>query len=994
MNDYQYSSRVIARMPLLDCLAANNEYATILERKDFRTALFFASRSFYNELSKKQFNYSLLSGKEKQTIKKYINRAGFRATPFGLFASISLMDWGSGDDNFELDGHELDIKLDFAVLHELWERQLEKRTSKEERFQSNASLYFNSIDFRYIKKLVESNHMKFSVVSIEKDRTLKFLLHLCRSPKTFEQILQSLSKRNVCPNEAANFVQDLVREQILVSDFSPNITGPDYFHLHANLAAKGSVIGAMESQLQKKIPAAGALKELVSFAGKLDDHLSKTDGTNYFYCVSELKIKKGSIDQRHQKTLEEGLHCLRQLAQPKASKDLQSFVESFVRKYETQEMPLLEVLDAQFGIGYGGLDQIKASYGFASTGYEGSERKKAVSVSGQNELSAWLIKEWHSWDKYSPEIEITDHQLQHLDNAGQLVNPAPSISILFRTLGEKVFIESAGGVSALALLGRFCFFENVYQYAKAIAGEEQRQNKNVIFAEIAHLCHLHTANINRRPHLYDYEIPVLTSSKMPEEKQIPLSDLMISVRNNKLVLRSKKLKKRIIPRLSSAFNYTRNDLPIFRFLCDLQFQDIQPNLSFSLSSAIPGLPFYPRVSYKSCILQLAEWHLDATEISTVKNSADIFTAFQQFAHSINLPGCFSYGVGDNFLVFDSGKKEDITLFLSEVENKKTIVLKEFPFLSEAGILTTNEGNFLPQYMASLVLQKEVYDDPLSFSDQSESETDTSDWVYFKLYCHPLSSDTILLHYLFVLIKKLKKESLLINWFWVRYNDPDYHLRIRVRAKPGSKRKVVQLITIGLDKICSQKLGTHFQTDRYKRELERYSPKLIQQVEQVFQASSELVAGWLTGQKEFNYEDPNVILDAVQSSLVILSAFGISDKAGFCKKSFEGFFTEFNASKELKTEMEKLYRQVSRETDAMVCSSPGLPQYECLVKSVKSLVATHEEKRVSEVSIEKLATDIIHMHLNRHFIYNQRYFEMIHYFLLYRALFKHLYKLAQ
>jgi thiopeptide-type bacteriocin biosynthesis protein len=278
-------------------------------------------------------------------------------------------------------------------------------------------------------------------------------------------------------------------------------------------------------------------------------------------------------------------------------------------------------------------------------------------------------------------------------------------------------------------------------------------------------------------------------------------------------------------------------------------------------------------------------------------------------------------------------------------------------------------------------------------EQNDPKIDTSDWVYFKLYCHPLSSDIIFLHHLFTLIEKLKKENLLTTWFWVRYNDPDYHLRIRVRVKPKLKAKVVQLITVCLDKVCSEQLASHFQTDRYKRELERYTPELIEQVEEIFQASSEQVARWLTEQKELNYEDQNVILNAVLSSSIILNAFEIQDQAGLCKKTFEGFFIEFNSSKELKTEIEKLYRQLEKEVDLLLYCRKEMPEYESLIKCVKNLVTNHKVKRVKEASLEKLAIDMIHMHLNRLFIYNQRYFEMIHYYLLYRTLYKHVYKAA-
>lgn len=990
MKNYKFCTQLIARMPLLDWQVSENKFAAVLQRNDFRAALFLASRSFYNELSKKDFDYFLLSAKQKQAVKKYINRAMFRSTPFGLFATVSLTKWSELDETFELNEPVANILPDFRVLYEQWERHLETPAGKTQLFQTNASLYMNNIDYRYFKKLLDGGNISFSMVSVEKDRLLKSMLHFCKAPRTWKEIIRFLTEKDIPFDTAQSFIHDLIDEQILVSNLSPNITGPDYQSVLADFPQTRNGITDIQEQTATKISASQALQYILSTANRMDHDLNKSENTNHFYCIGERTLTRGSLSLQYQKNIEEGLHCLAKLSQPFVNKDLQSFLIAFEKKYESEEIALLEALDPQIGIGYGGLDKIKANYGFLSTGYD-AENIQKNSGTHQNQLASWLAAEGHMHFNYSHELEITDQQLANIDKQGSAEDLAPSLSVIFRTLDDKVFLESAGGISALALIGRFSILGNVYQHAQSIAEQEQLQNQNVIFAEIAHLCNLHTANINRRAHFYEYEIPVLTGSVLHPSKQIQLSDLMVSVRDGKLVLRSKKLQKTIIPRLSSAFNYSRNDLPVFRFLCDLQSQGITTNFNFSLASFIPGLAFYPRVIYKSCILQLAEWHLDAAKLAGLQHSQDAFTAFQYLAETIKLSSYFTYGVGDNFLVFNRQRDEDIHTFLKEIEHQKTVVLKEFPFITASKTETCSSQNLLPQYVAALVLQKEVYPNRQMHFGEKKIKTDTKDWVYFKLYCHPLSSDMILVHYLFPLIEKLKNENSITGWFWVRYNDPEYHLRIRVRVKPGIRKKVIQLISTLLEKLCSGKFASHFQMDRYKRELERYSPQLITRVEEVFQSSSEWIAAFLSQRSGLNYDDPDVLLNAVLSGAVILNAFSVSNQAAFCKNAFEGFFAEFNAPKDLKSEMEKLYRQLENEIDELLYGSACRQQFQSLVQSINNLVMAHCKEEVKDVSLSKLALDIVHMHLNRLFIYNQRYFEMVHYYLLQRALFKRMYK---
>ena len=49
-----------------------------------------------------------------------------------------------------------------------------------------------------------------------------------------------------------------------------------------------------------------------------------------------------------------------------------------------------------------------------------------------------------------------------------------------------------------------------------------------------------------RPILRQYEIPYLATSRMPPEKQIPVSDLMVSVQGGRIVLRSNRLGREVL----------------------------------------------------------------------------------------------------------------------------------------------------------------------------------------------------------------------------------------------------------------------------------------------------------------------------------------------------------------------------------------------------------------------------------------------------------------
>ena len=56
-----------------------------------------------------------------------------------------------------------------------------------------------------------------------------------------------------------------------------------------------------------------------------------------------------------------------------------------------------------------------------------------------------------------------------------------------------------------------------------------------------------------------YEIVYLSNSEIPTENQIFINDLYVSIKNDSIQLRSKKLDKEVIPILSNAHNFDTND---------------------------------------------------------------------------------------------------------------------------------------------------------------------------------------------------------------------------------------------------------------------------------------------------------------------------------------------------------------------------------------------------------------------------------------------------
>jgi len=256
------------------------------------------------------------------------------------------------------------------------------------------------------------------------------------------------------------------------------------------------------------------------------------------------------------------------------------------------------------------------------------------------------------------------------------------------------------------MLGRFCHVDKrLEDYVKEITHFEFSQNPAQIYAEIVHLPESRLGNILLRPVLREYEIPYLAKSSVPLDNQIPLSDLFISVRQGIIILRSKKLNKEVVPRLSTAHNYSRNAMPVYHFLCDLQTQGLRGGVSFSWGSLASEFDFLPRAVYKNTILALATWKVktdDFKKFIEKQTDTEIKEKIQQWRQARNIPQLVLLTEGDNELLVNFENVLSIKMLLSAIKKRPAFELKEFLFDLQNSVVKDDMGNpFTNEFIITL-----------------------------------------------------------------------------------------------------------------------------------------------------------------------------------------------------------------------------------------------------------------------------------------------------
>ena len=264
-----------------------------------------------------------------------------------------------------------------------------------------------------------------------------------------------------------------------------------------------------------------------------------------------------------------------------------------------------------------------------------------------------------------------------------------------------------------------------------------------------------------------------------------------------------------------------------------------------------------------------------------------------------------------------------------------------------------------------------------------------EWLYYKLYCGKRTAELILVDCIKPLTESLLADGLVDQWFFIRYADPNPHIRIRFHCSQISKLGIIiDRIHKAIATYVENDLIWKVQTDTYNREIERYGENSIEETEYVFYRDSEICLSAL----QLIEEDTLLFIFAIRSIDTILEVFdfSISDKINFTKNNLEAFKIEFNADKKLSKQLYKKHNGLKKELIEFL-EMQSHPEYQPLIdllnikKSQLELIKKMilNKKLQHTVNLEDLLSSYIHMTVNRFFRDQQRLHELVCYDNLYR-----------
>ncbi|MBW7891301.1 MAG: lantibiotic dehydratase [Chitinophagaceae bacterium] len=986
VSQYSFSDTLVLRTPAYSCQGyAGKNWDRCLEEPFFRASINIASQSLYGELNKHRDDISKLPAKCLNSLWKYHNRMLYRPTPFGLCSGFSTIQWSAEYEVIRLPEHiRIHLQPDYkSVLTQA--SSLLADSGLQHHYLPNPSIYPVQDNYRYMRYFdgQQPGKRTFQIQALDRDMYTAALLLHCTKPLTEDELSRFIATQfGFSEQESSHYVQSLVAAQVFIPVVQANITGEDYLHRVRQL------IGSKEQAPFDNSIYTGAKED---FNCKLLNEAGHT-----YYVNMERSPVCGGLSEKYQQVISDGLYCLERLVPFQPQGGLQDFIKAFRNKFDKQCLPLLQALDPEVGIGYQGLGTardipaiLKDIAASAPASHPGAVTWTAA--------HALLMQKWNAAGTYGA-LQLSETDLEYL-TLPPFVLPN-SCSVMFRVCNEGVYIEHAGGVTATAIAGRFTALnENVYRMAKELAVQEEEANPGILFAELAYISDLHTANIDRRENLYSFEIPVLCGSVIEAEKQIALNDIWVCIEGDEIVLWSKKHRRRIIPRLSSAFNYVRSDLAVFRFLCDLQYQGLRPGFSLDMEYFFPGLSFYPRTCYKTAILHLAKWVLKRREFEHVIK-ADIsaqLTEWRMLSERLQLPRHISVDQYDHQLVFDQQDSAGMEQLLSLLKTADKIIIREYIFNCGEDALVQDEKGmpYIHQFIASLSHDRCIYrpgNFPLSAERAEESAKRLfipgSEWLYYKLYIHPIRSNELIKNHILPCLHKLQLQGLVKKWFFIRYADPGYHLRLRFNIIPKQAGYAIFRLEKVLNSMAESGIIQSHSLSAYERELERYTPELITDCENWFCSSTALITAWIAS---VNTDDASYDYYAIVplSVDIMLRAFGYGDTDA--ARLFEDLYQGMSAgaennpgTKQVQSKYRELKQAVFMNALHTDMNAGALKKPYKLFRQSLYVLAEKCRRHMDTQRKELLFSDLVHMHFNRLLVTDSYRQEMI----LYYALWKH------
>nr|WP_236588222.1 lantibiotic dehydratase [Tumebacillus amylolyticus] len=930
---------------------------------------------------------------------RYMIRMTTRSTPFGLFSGVTH---GRFADTSALQISGLSKHRKRSRPDMYWLLKILEHLESDHDVIQQLHVSTNPLAFRHGTRWKLPYVTRYGqraggndTVSIKNSPVVEFSLQTRERPIQFHQLIQDILTAFPGATEemARKFLLQLFEQEFLVSTLRPPTTTTDPFgcvldelsklqgvddlyvslkHIREKMAGYDALpIGEGEALFLELI---AEMKELADASTPLQVDLG---------LHSEIVQLPESVRQE----VEQAADTLWRMSRTQRSlTHLDTYRDEFIEKYGYhREVPLLELLDEDLGMG-------------APAGYESpaSRRQRNQSTSPKQQDRQNLLTEWFTETLHlgREELVLTPKHIEALQGKEPLRwHEAPaSLELYFHVLADSQddldrgeFELHVGGnpgsSGAYKTFGRFVdMFEDGFAGPlQEAAAREEALEPEAIWAEVTFLpSYGRSTNVVLTRHARTYEIPVGTNAATEPEQTIPFEDLVVGATSGYLYLKSRRLNREVIPTATHMLNYMKSP-NVYRFLRELgnaRHSQWSPFRWEGLDSAT----YHPRVRFGRTVLMPAQWKMrtrDAWYADSLSEDA-FFQAVQDWRKSWKAPQFVYLTKFDNRMLLDLTKLQHVEEIRKELKQTGTVTLVETGRLEERGIVQGPHGTYASEFVFSLVRREQNEARPPVMSrrairtgyDGPRNYLPGSEWMYLKLYGESRQEELIATKVI-ELLSTVLQQGVADTPYFMRYRDPDPHIRLRLHGQPDVlSSRVLPLVHQWGSELVQEGMISKFMLDMYEPEIERYGgPELMKLVERLFHADSLVVANWVKAHRFGELQLPFDLV-GVLSVLDYLNHFGYSfreqveimDRSHETKEHLDLFRTYRKTILDIANPREDWSGLRAHPNGALLhgmlnMRAPFIKQYAQEVRAA-------EQRGELYGTFDDLVFSVIHLHMNR------------------------------
>ncbi|MEV4824565.1 lantibiotic dehydratase [Micromonospora sp. NPDC049274] len=333
------------------------------------------------------------------------------------------------------------------------------------------------------------------------------------------------------------------------------------------------------------------------------------------------------------------------------------------------------------------------------------------------------------------------------------------------------------------------------------------------------------------------QLPVLPVGDFHLDPQWTLEDLTVTADGQRLWLVSRTTGRPVEPMLLNCLLLPTLQQPLIRFLTEMPIAWTAPCVPFDWGRC-RSMPFLPRVRRGRSILHPARWVITAAALPGRRASwNDWRAAWQRQREQHRLPADVLLGSGDAGLRLDLDDTAHLALLRSHLDRHRHATLTEAP--GPAGWIDGRPAELLLT-LTRTPQHDELPPRPARPASAVEHRPGKSLWLDARLTGRTE-------HILADLANR--PDALPTDWWFLRYPDPEPHLRLRIPLVNANQfADVARDVAAWAERLDEQGLLADYGLATYRPETRHGAGSTLAAAEAVFAADSRVVLAQLTGDR--------------------------------------------------------------------------------------------------------------------------------------------------